>query len=80
MAVNINTLITGSMAIGSSGGSSSGHPETRVKYTEESDLTPREQTLNLEGELTSSSLNNTSSIEEIDIGNTVTSIGEGAFQ
>ena len=34
MAININTLITGSMALGSSGSGSSGHAETWVKFSE----------------------------------------------
>ena len=56
-----------------------GHAETRVKYTEASGVTPREQTFNIEGELTNSSIDNIGYIEEIDIGNTVTSIGNEAF-
>ena len=78
MAINIGILITGNMAVGSSG--SSEHPETRVKYTAASGITPREQTFNIEGELTASSIDNIANVEEVDIGNTVTSIGEDAFK
>ena len=77
MAINIGILITGNMAVGSSG--SSEHPETRVKYTAASGITPREQTFNIEGELTASSIDNIANVEEVDIGNTVTSIGQSAF-
>ena len=52
---------------------------TRVKYTEASGITPREQTFNIEGELTPDSITNGTSIEEVDIGSAVTTIGNGAF-
>ena len=52
---------------------------TRVKYTEASRITPREQTFNIEGELRSISIPNRKSIEEVDIGSAVTSIGDDAF-
>lgn len=55
------------------------HPETRVKYTAASGITPREQTFDIEGELTKSSIPNKSNVEKVDIGNTVTSIGDSEF-
>ena len=63
----------------SGGGSSAEHPETRVKYTEASGITPRKQTFDIVGELASNSIDNIRYVEEVDIGNTVTSIGERAF-
>ena len=77
--VTIGTLNGGNITVTLGGGGSSGHSETRVKYTEASGITPREQTFNIEGELADSSIDNISDVEEVDIGNTVTSISNEAF-
>ena len=77
--ITINKLTCGTITITSGTPGPAGHPETRVKYTEASGITPREQTFNIEGELTSSSIDNISDVEEVDIGNTETSIGDVAF-
>ena len=52
---------------------------TRVRYTEASGITPREQTFDIEGELTQDSIPNRTSIEEIEIGGAVTKIDYAAF-
>ena len=77
--ITINKLTCGTITITSGTPGPAGHPETRVKYTEASGITPREQTFNIEGELTSSSIDNISDVEEVDIGNTVTSIRYDTF-
>lgn len=79
MAVTINVLNAGNMTLTTGGYSPAGHAETRVKYTEASGITPREQNFNIEGELTSNSIDNMANVEEVDIGNTVRSIGDFAF-
>ena len=72
MAVSIKVLNAGNMTIGSGG-----HPETRVKYTEASGIP--DATFNIVGELTYESIDNLNVVEEVDIGDTVTSIGEAIF-
>ena len=91
MAVNIGTLITGNMAIGSDSGSS-GHPETIFTFTDN-----RTVSLDISGELGSSIWTWDDEVENlifdyegsdklfkydlisVDIGNIVTSIGTSAF-
>ena len=77
--ININTLTCGTITISSGTPGPAGHPETRVRYTEDSGITPREQTFDIEGELTYDSIPNISDAEEVDIGNAVTSIADEAF-
>ena len=82
MAINIGTLITGSMAIGSSGGGgSSGHADTWVKYTGDTEWTP----VSIEGRLAGSwddsmgyistnQIPNVENVVELEIGTDVTDI------
>ena len=77
-SVNVHTIVV-------SGGSTPPTPPpieepTRVRYTEASGITPREQTFDIEGELTRDSIPNISNAEEVDIGNAVTSIGSQALR
>ena len=52
-----------------------GHAETRVKYS-----SGATETFDIEGELNSNSITNIYDVEEVDIGNAVTSIGNYAFR
>ena len=73
----INNLITGTMTLGSGGSTPSGHSDTKVTYTAESGIAVWNRPI--VGELTKSSIPGIESAETVDIGNTVTSIGDSAF-
>lgn len=88
MAINIGTLITGSMAIGSSGGGgSSGHADTWVKYTGDTEWTPVSIQGSIEGSydddiltgIVTTQIPNVNNVVELEIGTNVTSIGNYAF-
>ena len=85
MAVYINTLIGGDITIGSGGSSPAGHPETRFTLeggtVETANITGTldKQWLNDNGYLNVSNMVWLKTITQVDIGNTVTSIGQGAF-
>lgn len=74
----INNLITGTMTLGSGGSTPSGHSDTRVTYTTLSGHS--DWSGEIEGELTHESIPDIENTETVDIGNTVTKIGEYAFR
>ena len=79
MAVNINTLITGSMEIGNSSSTPSeptSNSNTRATYI---DNWHEDWSGEIVGELTSESIPYIEDIESIEIGTSVTSIGDYAF-
>ena len=77
MAVNINTLITGTMTLGTGGSTPTGHSDTRVTYVSGHD--PTSWSGEIEGELGDGLIPNSEYIETVDIGNRVTSLGMYAF-
>ena len=85
MAVYINILNGGNITVGSGGGGSSGHAETRFTLeggtveTHNITGTLDQQWLIDNGYFDESEYTWTKQIAQIDIGNTVTSIGEDAF-
>ena len=76
MAVTINVLNAGNMTLGSGG--SSGHSDTRVTYAAHSER--EDWSGEIEGILISSSIPHINDVETVDIGTSVTSIGEQAFK
>lgn len=72
--ININNLVCESITVTTETPVPISHPETRVKY-----VGGATDTFNIEGELTSNSIHDIGNVEEVDIGDTVTDIGDYAF-
>lgn len=77
MAVNINTLIIGTMTLGSGGSTPASHSDTRVTYTTASGYS--DWSGEIEGELSVPSIPNIRYVETVDIGTSVTSIWNQTF-